>query len=162
MECVKDRMFGHNFDATIAVEYKRWDRDYLGECTFEWWEWSGSRPAYYPSSARPNEWFNVAQFKSYVPEWYNKTPPSAPGPSITLIPDKPAIGVPRPSFVETYSRVLYFAITVKSHPDCPCSISYVTAFATQELAFDKYKITKWHFDTGIANSTVLKQWFQAH
>ena len=152
---VQDDTFGHKIRVTVTYEYIEIDKELENkDCTLKWEEKSNRVPEYMRRAGfRDNEWGDVNEEK----------PPGEkslrPG-SITLAPwhgrRKSPVGPGKPITVRLMDpahigkhddrRVLYFAITVLSAPNCPCGAASLTGYATQTLDWPR---GDWDFSRGV-------------
>jgi YD repeat-containing protein len=125
--------FGHLMKTEITLEYKVWSRPESQDCTLEWWEKSNEPPDWY--GVEPNTWNDMYQNArtraSFNHSWGCRTKPCPPPYTVTVVDEDPPSLAVRPG--RTVTRVLEFAIRVKSAPDCPCSTTWIAVFAKQQL-----------------------------
>jgi len=139
-------LYGHSFDAVIKMKYIK-DKIHT-DCTLKWKEKTNR---HYTPGMPDNQWTDMYSLLPNSPTfdpWNNRKPP-CPGNLTVTITDTPMANVNLPA------RQLYFAITVESGKDCPCSTLSITVYATQLLEPNgKGGILKQDFSLGVGGGAL--------
>lgn len=126
--------YGNRFKVTITFEHKEWDKEEYGACELFWGEKSSINFYFGGNKIEKDKWHDMytkAHTSSTFSPWRkyakSKRPPKKP---ITII-DTPALGLGKS---RSATRDLYFAIMVKSAPECLCANTAIIVFAHQFLS----------------------------
>ncbi|MBI3459881.1 RHS repeat-associated core domain-containing protein [Candidatus Acetothermia bacterium] len=132
--------WGHSFDVEIKLEYKESDK--ASDCTLQWWEKTDLMPQWQKDAGlKDNDWNDIYKAfptSSTFDGWRTGRKKPCPGNETATITDPPAL---TKVSGRNASRTLYFAIWLKSAPDCPCSNPFKNKvlFANQKLTMKEGK-----------------------
>jgi RHS repeat-associated protein len=132
--------YGHRLSVDLRFSWLRWNKQYRGDCKYEWWEMindPGAAPGGSPLRDRPgNTWVNLFEHRGY-----------APGPEGNWDRWRRTMAQMGPSFMDwdepkldTFfgqplgdGWKLEFKIKALSAPGCSCEKAYRQVHAVQEL-----------------------------